>query len=245
MVFFEAQAGSIWYSVEFYCCLFTAVIVAIILYFRYRINQMQRLEAIRQRIARDLHDEIGSTLSSISIMSRMAATGQQNSGKNTGEWMNSIGIASGKAMSLMSDIVWSVNPENDKMENIISRMREYASQTLEASGILLEFNPGASISNLKIPMEHRKDFYLIFKEAINNIAKYSGASATNIQLTLEHRMLKMKISDNGSGFDLYNYPAGNGLKNMRSRAEGLKAKFEIASIPNKGTTISITLPLNR
>lgn len=233
-----------WQSVEFYCCLFTAVVVIVYATYRHRIKQMEKLQDVRQRIARDLHDEIGSTLSSISMTSRMAATGSAAGTERGEELFSTIGKASSQAMGLMSDIVWSVNPENDRMANVISRMREYASATLEAANISFRIETDGAVEKMTLQMEKRKDVYLIFKEAVNNLAKYSKAKEALLKFSVENNRLTLKIEDDGMGFSTDESFSGNGLKNMKSRAEQLHAVFNITSALNAGTAIVLTVPLS-
>ena len=143
----------------------------------------------------------------------------------------------------MSDIVWSINPKNDKMEMIITRMRQYASETLEASQIAFHLEVDKESYNLSLPIDKRKDFYLIFKEAINNLAKYSQATNAQIRIEAKKHELCMSITDNGKGFDPQVSYVGNGLKNMRSRATQIRGELQMNSSPGKGTTIRLTLPL--
>lgn len=231
-----------WKTWWFY--LLCAVLASSILFiiYRVRINQLLRLQQIRLRISRDLHDDIGSTLSSISMISSMAAQ-QMPEAKKAKELFGTISNASRQAMELMSDIVWSINPKNDKMEMIITRMRQYASETLEASQISFSLDVDEDSYHLSLPIDQRKDFYLIFKEAINNLAKYSQATRAQIQIETRKPELIMKITDNGMGFDQQIPYSGNGLKNMRTRATQIQGILYIHSSPGKGTTIELTLPI--
>jgi len=201
------------------------------------------LQNIRQHIARDLHDDIGSTLSSISMMSKMAAVSGSSGNEKSKELFSTIGKASTQAMDLMSDIVWSVNPENDKMENIVSRMREYASVILDAAEISFQIETDETVQHILLPMEKRKDFFLIFKEAVNNLAKYSQATNAQIKLSEKNHTLVLFIKDDGKGFDADNNFSGNGLKNMKARAEELNATLEISSQQNNGTIILLSVSL--
>jgi ligand-binding sensor domain-containing protein/two-component sensor histidine kinase len=231
-----------WKTWWFY--LLCAILVSSILFiiYRIRINQLLRLQQIRLRISRDLHDDIGSTLSSISMISSMAAQ-QMPEAKKAKDLFGTISNASRQAMDLMSDIVWSINPKNDKMEMIITRMRQYASETLEASQISFSLEVDGDSQNVSLPINQRKDFYLIFKEAINNLAKYAQASTAHIQIETRKKELILRITDNGTGFDPEIQNAGNGLKNMRTRATQIQGILHIDSRPGKGTTIELTLPL--
>ncbi|MEQ1747580.1 MAG: two-component regulator propeller domain-containing protein [Saprospiraceae bacterium] len=212
---------------------------------RYRAIQRLRQEQLRLRIARDLHDEVGSTLSSISILSAAALHGVQKDLDNAR--FGNIGDKARAALDSISDIVWSVNPENDSMEKMLARMSMYASEMLENAGAELRFEVGEGVESLTLPMEKRKDFYLIFKEAIHNCAKYAQARQVEVTLWKEGNVLAMSVKDDGVGFEMSNDDArnlgGNGLRNMRSRAGALGADFQIESAVSAGTTVLIKIPM--
>ncbi|GEM_PF-1061608 len=231
-----------WKTWWFYVLCF--IVVAAILYgwYRMRISQLIRLQRIRQRIARDLHDDIGSTLSSISMMSRMAAADKKQV-QDSSKLLHTISSASTQAMELMTDIVWSVNPDNDRFENVLARMREYASEILDAAGIEFTFESVDSAAGIMFPPEKRKDFFLIFKEAVNNLAKYSGASRAAISISVRHRKILLNVNDNGKGFDPSGVFPGNGLKNMKARAQSMKAQFNLLSSSGNGTQLSLIVPV--
>jgi len=229
-----------WKTWWFY--LLCTVLVAGILYalYRFRIHQLEKLHQIRTRISRDLHDDIGSTLSSINMISSMANK-TDGAGKKSSELFQTISFASRQAMELMNDIVWSINPKNDRMEMIIIRMRQYASEMLEAAHIPFSLEMDDECKQIILPIEKRKDFYLIFKEAINNLAKYSNADKAIIQLNYSTRMLTLIISDNGNGFDVTEKFQGNGLKNMKARAELLKGDISITAKQGEGTIVKLKI----
>ncbi|MBK9982824.1 MAG: hypothetical protein IPP15_10455 [Saprospiraceae bacterium] len=231
-----------WKTWWFYllCILFVASVLYTL--YRFRINQFVKLQQIRLRISRDLHDDIGSTLSSINMMSSMANSAEV-SAKKSSDLFQTISSASSQAMELMNDIVWSINPKNDKMEMIIIRMRQYASETLEAAQIPFTIDMDDACKQIILPIEKRKDFYLIFKEAINNLAKYSSATNVMIQMHYIGRMLTLIISDNGRGFELNKSYQSNGLKNMKARAEMLKGDISIESLPAEGTKVTLRIPV--
>src|SRR5436190_14971713 len=129
------------------------------------------LQIIRNKIANDLHDDIGSTLSSINIFAELA----KKQSKEVSPLLDQIGEHAHRMLDSMADIVWTINPENDNFEKIIIRMRAFAYELLGAKDIEFEFNADESTGKLKLPMTVRKNLYLIFKEAANNMAKYSDA----------------------------------------------------------------------
>lgn len=207
-----------------------------------RITKHLTEEKLRAKIARDLHDEMGSTLTSINIISTVAMEERQDQEKLK-LYFQKIKDHSGRMMESMSDMVWAINPVNDNFEKVILRMKEFAAEILEPARINYYFTEEGLLENTYLNLEQRKDIYMIFKEAVNNIVKYSGATEVNILLRRTDLMLKMMITDNGNGFDTMRVNSGNGLKNMRSRSEEMGATIRIESLPNTGTSISLELPV--
>lgn len=195
----------------------------------------------RQRIARDLHDDVGSTLSSISILSESFLRNVQADIDKTR--FGDLGDKARNALDSISDIVWSVNPDNDSMEKLLARMTRYASEILEGIDVELFLDVEDSFAALAMPMEQRKDFYLIFKEAINNAAKYSAATQVWVKLSKAAPEITLEIKDNGKGFDLATAKNGNGLKNMVSRAERMKGKLQIDSVEGEGTVVKLVFSI--
>jgi signal transduction histidine kinase len=142
-------------------------------------------------------------------------------------------------LDAMADIVWTINPENDQFEKIILRMRSFAYELLGAKNIDFEFVAADDVAKMKLPMNVRKNLYLIFKEATNNLVKYAAADRALFSLTAEKSNLTMLIKDNGQGFDTAKVKDGNGLKNMKKRAGEMRAQLVINSFPGNGTTIQL------
>jgi len=227
-----------WFLIVF---LLSATGLAYLLY-RMRINRLLAVERVRSRVARDLHDDIGSTLSTINILGSMAKTKLQADVVRTSEYISKITENSQRIMEAMDDIVWSIRPDNDTMQKIVVRMKEFALSVLEAKDIAVDFNVDANVAGVRLHMEARRDLFLIFKEAVNNAAKYSQATKVTIRLACRQRRLVLHIEDDGVGFD----PAsgdGNGLGNMEKRATALRGRFHLESAAGKGTRITVNLPL--
>ena len=212
-------------------------ILSFFVYRNYRTRQKLKLQTLRNKIASDLHDDIGSTLSSISIFSQMA---QENSNE-VKPMMQTIGDSSRKMLDAMADIVWTINPENDQFEKIILRMRSFAYELLGARQINFRFVADNNIANINLSMAARRNLYLIFKEATNNMVKYAEASKAMFSIKGEQGKLVMLINDNGKGFDSNKETQGNGLKNMRKRASEMGAVLMIDSMPGNGTTIKLEM----
>jgi signal transduction histidine kinase len=213
------------------------LILFFFIYRNYHTRQLLKLQTLRNKIASDLHDDIGSTLSSISIFTLMAREGS----KEVTPMLDQIGEYSRNMLESMADIVWTIHTDNDNFEKIILRMRSFAFELLGAKNIDFEFNADESLSTLKLPMELRKNLYLIFKEATNNIVKYSHADSAIFSLTRSKNILTLLIRDNGKGFDITQETVGNGLKNMKNRAMEMGATFLIESEPGRGTTIQLLI----
>ncbi len=218
------------------------VSVAYALY-RYRIHQISLLEALRNRIARDLHDEVGSSISTIAIYSKIMHEQMQNATFNNETLLKKINDHAAEIMESMDDIIWNINTKNDAFESIISRMREHAFQLLEAKEYLLHFTFDENLYRMQLPMEQRRDFYLIYKEALNNIAKYAEGKNVWITLSITETGIQLTITDDGKGFDINNIKkgkGGNGITNIQHRANMLNGKISIDSTPDKGTSIQLT-----
>jgi ligand-binding sensor domain-containing protein/two-component sensor histidine kinase len=229
------------------------VLIAIIIYvmYRYRIKELLKRQAIRNRIAQDLHDSVGSTLSSISVYSQVAKIQYERGNRDELKHvLDRIGVTSTDMISEMNDIVWALNPQNDNMEKIIQRMESFAKPLLKTKNIAFNFNYDPGVLHLNLTMEKRKNFYLIFKEAINNVLKYSNCQNLDISLQLNNHCLELTVTDDGQGFDKEQLKtlaarsmSGNGLNNMKRRAEETDGTCDIQSFPGKGTRVYLKFPI--
>ena len=146
--------------------------------------------------------------------------------------------------SSLDDIVWSINPRNDELSGLIARMNRYAAELFEASDIAYEITVPDTIENLRLPMEKRQDFYLIFKEAVSNLVKHASASRATLKISLEHQHLHLEVSDNGIGFDPTAETTRNGLRNLHTRTRNLHGKLTVRTAPGEGTTLHLDFPVS-
>ncbi len=219
------------------------LLLIIVLINRNKLKRIVEMEKMRSRLSRDLHDDIGSTLSSINILSRTAQTNLKEKQDNkTKASLEKINERSQRLLDNMSDIIWNINPGNDTIEEVMSRMREYATTILEAKNIDYTFNFPNEKMDCKLSMEVKNNMYLIFKEAVNNLSKYSGSTLANLSLTFDERNIHLKIEDNGIGFNEDEIKHRGGLSNMQHRAEEIKGVIKINSVIDKGTVIELTIP---
>lgn len=229
-----------WWFVLLCTLLMAAVFYGI---YKYQLNKKLEVERLRHRISRDLHDDIGSALTTINVLSKVALSKSDNQG-SVHSYLNRIKESAQQTMESMSDIVWAINPSNDSLESMLARMKEYAAELCEARGIELKFHSDEQILNRKLDVAFRKNIFLIFKEAVNNSMKYSNCSQLEIFMgTLSDHKLRLSVKDNGIGFTNGKKNGGNGLQNMKTRAAELNAVLDITSVPGIGTTIELVLPI--
>jgi signal transduction histidine kinase len=193
---------------------------------------------MRNEISKNLHDEVGSTLTNISLGSLLAQK-QLQPGGMVNRLLERIYQDSQTVSQTMREIVWSINPKIDTIGEALPRMLQYASELLEAKNIVLEAEITPQIEQLKLTMERRRDLYLIFKEAVSNLARHSAASHARIRFELEDTILVMTIADDGTGFSETAACAGNGLKNMKERAACHRWQLSMRSNPGRGTTLIV------
>ncbi|MBX2946307.1 MAG: tetratricopeptide repeat protein [Cyclobacteriaceae bacterium] len=224
--------------------LVSVLVISIVLINRYRVlNRTRRqleLEKMRSDIARDLHDDLGSALSSINIISQMGITQKNGLSEN---YLQRINEQSSRMMDSMSDIVWSINPENDTVDKLLIKMKEFAAEILEPKGIAYQFDEPSNPAAIRLNAGKRKNLFLIYKEAINNAAKYSEGSNISIRLKESDNTLTLAVNDNGKGFLETEIKHGNGLRNMEARAKQVKGTLIRHSKPNEGTTVTVNLPI--
>lgn len=220
--------------------LIAVIIIGYLVFNRYRILNASRrqleMERMRNTIARDLHDDIGSTLSSINIISQVALW-ENGHAPATAPHFQRIHDHSARIMESMSDIVWSIDPGNDSVEKVVAKMNEFCGEILEPRDIAYALKNVGVLEGILPDLESRKNLFLIFKEIVNNAAKYSGANNVTVTFDKNEKHFTMEISDNGKGFDRGAIRRGNGLNNMAKRAESMRARIDIVSAPGHGTHI--------
>lgn len=213
--------------------------------YRYRLRRLIELERVRTRIASDLHDDIGSNLSMIAGLSDVLGQQARAVDSRMAERLSLIAAVSRRSVDAMSDIVWAVNPRKDRLVDLSQRMRRFASDSFTARDIQFHFDAPSPEQNIKISAEVRREVFLIFKEAVNNIARHSGCKTAEVVLQIDRGVLTLKLSDDGIGFDVARGDHGQGLTSMRLRAEKLGGEIDLASRPGAGTTIVIRAGLGR
>ncbi|QEC77655.1 sensor histidine kinase [Mucilaginibacter ginsenosidivorax] len=215
-----------------------------IIYFIYlnRIRQVLRVQAIRNSIATDLHDDIGSTLSNINILTELS-NANLSAPEQARSFLKRITEEVNTSNQSLDDIVWSINTLNDSYEQTVARMKRYTAELFEGANIAYHFHFDEKIAYKKLHMEKRKDIYLVFKEAVNNIYKHAAATHVDISLQSHQNHLQMIIKDNGKGFDTTQPTSRNGIKNMKIRLAKWKGSISILSAIDEGTLLTIIIPV--
>lgn len=214
---------------------------AIYLFYRYRLQQALKIERLRTRLATDLHDDVGATLSAISMYAD--ALKKQTTEPGMTNLLGKMGEDSREMVRTMSDLVWAINPRNDSGQKLIGRIENLALDLCAAAGVKLSFNNELFESDEIFGIELRRNIFLIFKEAVNNALKYSGCSELTVTASVKEGRFTLEICDNGCGFDPLAVQQGNGLENMKLRAGELKGELSIQTSYGKGCCISLKCPV--
>jgi signal transduction histidine kinase len=197
---------------------------------------------VRTRIASDLHDDIGSNLTKIAILTEVAQQ-QLDSRENDGGPLSSAARISRESLDSMGDIVWAINPKRDTLRELVRRMRGFATDIFTNRNIDFNFIFPDNDLDVKVGPDVRRDVFLIFKEAVNNVVRHSESTKAAIELRVEGGSLVLRISDDGKGFDAEQARDGNGLVSMHRRAQSIGGKLEISSNLEVGTRVTLTAPM--
>jgi signal transduction histidine kinase len=209
-----------------------------------RVEHQRAMEQERARIAQDLHDELGSGITEISMLATVAGS-SSGTGNGQGRPLEEIGDRARQMVTALDEIVWAMNPKHDSLRSLVSYSCLYADRLLKLANITCQLKGAMDLPDRTMSSVHRHEFFLAFKEAITNVIRHSGASEVRLGFRLIGNRLRLSIADNGRG--LARDPGargGNGLANMRTRLEKMGGRFEIASQRGRGTTVRFYVPLN-
>jgi ligand-binding sensor domain-containing protein/signal transduction histidine kinase len=231
-----------WMTWWFRAAMGLIVIATVYALYRYRMAVILERERLRFRIATDLHDDIGSSLSSIAIWSDVAVRQAERVDKQMIQPLQQIGMVSREVIDSVSDIVWAINPRHDRFTDLASRMRRHVGDLAAAVPFSISFEIEGNEREANVGPVFRREVFLIFKEALNNVVRHSECTKCAASLRLTSGWMTLEISDNGKGFDTKTTGDGNGLDSMRRRAEDLGGTLRIASAPSQATLIELHVP---
>jgi signal transduction histidine kinase len=206
------------------------------------LNKLLELERTRTRIATDLHDDIGANLSKISMLSEIVKLKMVNGNSENNRMLTAIAEISRASVDSMRDIVWAINPQRDSVREMIRKMREHAEQTFVPMGVSVRFITAETDSDGKLAMDLRRELFLIYKEAINNAARHSGCSNVEVNFHTDRHGVFLEVNDDGRGIEVAAQSSGNGLPNMKSRAERIGGYLQTVPKEKGGTSIIVSIP---
>lgn len=225
-----------WFSL----CLATGFVLAVWWWFRRRIGQLNKMETMRQALAADLHDEVGASLTSVQILAQLAAHGDP---KRRSEALGKLPEQVRHTSSSLREIVWNIQPGNDDLNLLAGRLMRYAGEFLERADIRYDLHADEFSGHLRLDAVAKQHLARIFKEALNNVAKHSGADFAEVVFKQEKNKLLLTIRDQGRGFDPDSAAPGNGLNNMQLRAQLAGGSLDIETRPGQGVRLALRLPL--
>lgn len=209
------------------------------------LQQQHAVEKERGRIAKDIHDDLGSSLTRIMMLSERVEEGLGKR-EDVSPHVGKIVSFARNTVQALDEIVWAVNPENDTLNGLVAYIGHYANEFFENAGMDCRLEIPVDLPAIILPAEVRHHLFLLVKESFNNALKHSGGSEVRVRVAVEEGILRIAIQDNGRGFEAGNSSTGrhgNGLENMRKRMDHLGGRCEILSAPGKGTTLEFVLPL--
>lgn len=224
----------------------SAAIIAFLLFNRYRLKKsaetQQALLNERLRISRELHDEVGATLSGVAMYSHLTKTQLQSS--NLAGVENSLNVmqeSSVQMVNKLNDIVWLMNPGQDSLQKLIQRLDEYDRNMTSVKNIQVKIDMPSHLHEHLLPIEKCRNIYLFCKEAINNAVKYSEGTTLELRIKESGGNLEFEVSDNGKGFDVVIVRRGNGLGNMQKRADEIGGTLMLKSKKDEGSVLSLQI----
>ena len=218
----------------------TALFILSIFYglFRYRLYHVMNMERMRLRIASDLHDDVGTNLSSIVVSSQILER-EGTLSNDVRNQLKDIRTVATTTQEMMRDIVWMLNPSNDSLDDFVLKMKEAAARLL--GNIPFTFIVPSERMLEKVSIEFKRNVFLIFKETLTNVFRHSGATLVTIEVTHGNGELALQIRDNGKGFDPNHASAGSGIASLKRRADHIGGRIEFSRLTDGGTMVTLTV----
>jgi ligand-binding sensor domain-containing protein/signal transduction histidine kinase len=246
-------AAPIWMRSWFWALVTLAAGLGTYVLYRYRVARIVFVANMRTSIATDLHDDIGSGLSRMAILSEVVKQQMGATSQESVPMLTEIAESARTLVSSMRDIVWAIDPRHDNLSNVVFRVRQFASDILEPQQIKLDFRASSELDKVKLDPEQRRHLFLIFKEALNNIARHADCRSVLVEITVRHTGLTATVRDDGRGFKSTSPQdtptdgrgGGHGLENMHLRATELGGYLTVDSGLSRGTALTLRIPLKK
>lgn len=224
-----------WYATWWFRVLSALAISAILFaFYKMRVNQLQNEIRIRNQVASDLHDDLGSTMNSVKVYTNLAIMENQPD-----KYLPLIKAGTRDAIAGIRDIIWVLDDSKDRVEHLLSRVTSFAAPLFEASAIRFNQDISDAVRAHQLGQEERRNLYMMLKEVVNNSIKYAGANAFTLRASLSKGKPVFELADDGKGFDPETVKEGNGLRNLKKRAAEINYRLTIGSEPGKGSRIRI------
>ncbi len=218
---------------------------ALLLWFWYhlRVSRMRAIERLRVQIAADLHDDVGSRLTKVAMVTELVDRQTQDQDRVKPQ-IQKIATTTREVIQAMDEIVWTINPKNDTLDNLANYIFQYAQEYFQNTAVRCRLDLPARLPDMPLSTEERHNLFMAFKEALNNVLKHAGATEVRIGLTLRADRLMISITDNGCGFTSNgSHSSGNGLTNMKNRLKQIGGVLNLESKPGAGTKLEMEAPL--
>lgn len=224
-----------WYQTWWFRILcILAISLILFAFYKMRVNQLRNENKIRNQMASDLHDDLGSTMNSIKVYANLAMMDNQAE-----KYLPLVKLSTHEAISGIRDIIWVLDDTKDSIDSLLTRVGHFASNLCDASNVKYDLHLSNEAARFKLGLEERRNLYMMLKEVINNAIKYAEATVITVHAELQRGKPVFSVADNGKGFDTTKVNNGNGLKNLGRRAKEIKYRLAIDSVAGKGTTVAV------
>lgn len=231
-----------WQRWWFIALLASLVMATLFALYRFRVHRLLEMERLRLRIAGDLHDDVGTNLSTMILASQIMER-KFTLSEDERKLLAQLRSTAGRTQEMLKDIVWLLHPANDSLNDFVLKLKDIAGRVLQETPFVFHTSGDEALE--RVSMEFRRQLVMIFKESLNNIMKHSGASLVEIDIALAGILFTLSIHDNGRGFDRSHPSPGNGLTNLAARAAAVGGMLEILSAPGEGTTVRLSISITQ
>jgi ligand-binding sensor domain-containing protein/two-component sensor histidine kinase len=242
-------APPIWFRGWFLALAGTFIVLTIYATYRYRVSRLLEIEQVRTRIATDLHDDLGASLSRVAILSEVVKRQLNDRDGRSESLLSEIADSARSLVGSLRDIVWAIDARHGSLTDVVSRVRQYASTMFDNNGIRWHLDAPDDAAAMELDPEARRHVLLFFKEGIHNIARHAGCESVELSLKRDGRELTCEVADNGGGFELAQSGLaggdGRGLRSMQSRAVQLGGRLRIQTSAGRGTRLTMSVPLRK
>lgn len=227
----------IWQTWWFRAAIPVAIALLLTVLYRFRVQRLRELEQLRVDIAANLHDDVGARLTKVAMITELVDHDTSASDRAKAQ-IQAISRTTREVIQAMDEVVWTINPKNDSLENLANYIFQYAQEYFQNTGVRCRLDLPTQLPERAISTEMRHNLFMAVKEALNNVLKHAAATEVRITLAVAEKKLSLTIIDNGRGFDLdHARSTGDGLRNMKDRLEQIGGRLRVESTPDKGTTI--------